>query len=439
MSTTLIMRAAIQLQAAAASFAADVEAGHVQQASSSAAAPRRPHANANAPRAYPFGQQQPYLGASRTAGAAGSVHGSAGGAPGGAGGKFGHGNVSASAKTDFVSMYNQHYGHESDAAPQPPKQAVVPPPPDYNDPAYAQWYYAHAAAYAAQQQATADASAASAVSSASTASAAASSTGIASSEGPPPLERGESAAGAASSPSASSSASSSSAAAAAAQPAKKSAMSFSLGAKTASASKTSADAASATSIASSGVDAASDEVAAAPIDVHTGVGSWQTVVVRKQPPPAEAANPNATVPVVSARTIHRIAADPLPLLQSLCHNPSTQSFSQFVCQVSHSLLIARVLLSSQNFKKRKIGARVDATSDDDEDASRDYLAAYGYSTLVARPKAAAADVGEDQADASGSSGGGGAAGIVAFKQRRPSAQSAVRKKTAVDGTGVSAE
>ncbi len=92
----------------------------------------------------------------------------------------------------------------------------------------------------------------------------------------------------------------------------------------------------------------------------------------------------------------------------------------------------------QSFKKRKIGARVDATSDDDEDASRDYLAAYGYSTLVARPKAAAADDGEDQADASGSSGGG-AAGIVAFKQRRSSAQSAVRKKTAVDGTGVSAE
>ena len=101
------------------------------------------------------------------------------------------------------------------------------------------------------------------------------------------------------------------------------------------------------------------------------------------------------------------------------------------------------MLCSQNFKKRKVGGRVDATSDDDEDASRDYLAAYGYSTLVARPKAAADDGDDDRADADGKAGsassGGGAAGVVAFKQRRPNAQSAVRKKTAVDGTGVSAE
>ena len=127
-------------------------------------------------------------------------------------------------------------------------------------------------------------------------------------------------------------------------------------------------------------------------------------------------------------------------LLSLCRK-SIESFSH-IGLASRCIPCCALLLCSQNFKKRKVGGRVDATSDDDEDASRDYLAAYGYSTLVARPKAAAGDGDDDRALADGMAGsasGGGAAGVVAFKQRRPNAQSAVRKKTAVDGTGVSAE
>jgi hypothetical protein len=234
--------------------------------------------------------------------------------------------------------------------PEEPEPLVIPPAPDYHDPAYAQWYYTYAAAAAAQAAADAE--------NAGTTTEQESFETDQTSELPPALESHESnsASVGANDTAARGSVPVVRTSAPVGAAAKKSVMSFNIG-------KPKEE------------DAPAEPVQA---DENTGLGKWQSTVVKAapQPKPAVVANATSALPAVP--------------------------------------------------KKRKIG---DANSDDDEEASREYLAAYGFSSILAAPK-------RDDEPAEPTSTGA----TVAFKQRKPMGARAVRTKVAANGSeGVSAD